>query len=437
MDTIFWYIKLIVGGQMTRNEMFLNALHYASNLMKTPSYLCDARLKPSYFNRERKMDFLSLITFILNFTKKTLQIELDDFFQTVKGTQTRVTKQAFSKARQKISPVAFTMLFEQLVQLFYTATDLKTYQGYRISAIDGSTLELKNTAELRAAFGYAENGVTQIARARISCLYDVENDIMIDTLIGRYDSDEREFAIKHIEKLQEYGLKKDLILLDRGYPSREMIAFFKKSGIDFLMRVSTSFLTEVNQVKDRDKVVEFRYKGEQYKIRVIKVMLETGEEEILISSILHKSFRYKNFKELYFKRWGIETKYHEFKHKLQIENFTGEKVITVEQDFYASMYLSNMAALAKIQSDEKIQERNKEKNLKHEYQTNTNILIGKLKDRLVIMMLEPNEQKRLEIFNGIIEDIARNSVPIRPGRHNKRIKKTTRDRYPMNQKQGL
>lgn len=383
------------------------------------------------------MDFLSLITFILNLTKKTLQIELDDFFQVVKDTETRVTKQAFSKARQKISPVAFSMLFEQLVQLFYTATDLKTYKGYRLSAIDGSTLELKNTAELPTAFGYAENGVSQIARARISCLYDLENDIMIDALIGHYDNDERKFAIKHIKKLQEYGLQNDLILLDRGYPSREMIAFFKKSGIDFLMRVSTSFLKEVNQVKGRDKVVEFSYQGEQYKIRVIKVILETGEEEILICSILDKSFRYKDFKKLYFKRWGIETKYNVVKHKLQIENFTGEKAITVEQDFYASMYLSNMAALAKIQSDEKIQERNKEKNLKHEYQTNTNILIGKLKDRLVIMMLESNEQRRLEIFNGIIEDIARNSVPIRSGRHKKRIKKTTRDRYPMNQKHGL
>jgi hypothetical protein len=422
---------------MFRNELFQKAPNYSINLIKSASYLCEVRLSPKYFTREGKMNFVSLITFILNLTKKSLQLELDAFFKDVKGTEKTVTKQAFSEARQKISPKAFQILFEENVKFFYTATDLKTYKGYRLLAIDGSTLELQNTAELRAVFGYAENGISQFARARISGLYDLENEIMADAIIGRYDLDERGFALEHIKKLQEYGLRKDLIIFDRGYPSKQLISVLAKSGIDFLMRVSTSFLKEVNAVKGRDEIVEFRYKGEKYKLRVIKIILDTGEEEILISSILDKSFNYNDFKELYFKRWGIETKFSEFKQKLQIENFTGEKAIAVQQDFYAAMYLSNMAAFAKIHADEKIRDRNHGKELKYEYQTNTNILIGKLKDRLVIMMLEPIEKKRVKIFNGIIKEIARNSVPIRPGRHNKRIKKTTRDRYPMNQKQCL
>ena len=55
----------------------------------------------------------------------------------------------------------------------YTATDLKLYKGYRLCAIDGSTVELQNTEELRNVFGYAENGKVEIARARISGLYDL------------------------------------------------------------------------------------------------------------------------------------------------------------------------------------------------------------------------------------------------------------------------
>jgi hypothetical protein len=422
---------------MILNELFQKASNYTINLIKSPSYLCEVRFSPKYFTREGKMNFVSLITFILNFTKKTLQLELDAFFKDVKGTENTITKQAFSEARQKISPKAFQILFEENVKLFYTATDLKTYKGYQLLAIDGSTLELKNTEELRATFGYAENSAIKVARARISGLYDLENGIMIDAIIGQYERDEREFAIEHLKKLPEYGTRKYLVIFDRGYPSKQLISVLAKSGIDFLMRVSTSFIREVNEVKSCDEIVEFRYKDEKYKLRVIKIILETGEEEILISSILDESFAYSDFKELYFKRWGIETKYHEFKHRLQIENFTGEKAIAVQQDFYASMFLSNMAAFAKIHADEKIQARNKGKDLKYEYQTNTNILIGKLKDRMVIMMLEPNERKRVNIFNGIIKEIARNSVPIRPGRHNKRVKKTTRDRYPMNQKRCL
>ena len=44
------------------------------------------------------------------------------------------------------------------------------------------------------------------------------------------------------------------------------------------------------------------------------------------------------------------------------------------------MYLANMVALAKNEANEEIAQKNEEKNLKYDYQVNTNILIGKLKD---------------------------------------------------------
>jgi hypothetical protein len=56
-----------------------------------------------------------------------------------------ISKQAFSEDRQKISPEAFRILFREIISLFYKAEDLKIYRGYRLSAIDGSTLELPNT----------------------------------------------------------------------------------------------------------------------------------------------------------------------------------------------------------------------------------------------------------------------------------------------------
>ena len=71
---------------------------------------------------------------------------------------------------------------------------------------------------------------------------------------------------------------------------------------------------------------------------------------------------------------------------MQIQSFTGDTVISVEQDFYASIYLSNMAALVKNEANEIIAQNNEDKNLKFEYKVNTNILIGNLKDSMVIML---------------------------------------------------
>ncbi|TCL53423.1 DDE family transposase [Hydrogenispora ethanolica] len=383
------------------------------------------------------MGFVNLIAFILNFTKKSLQIELDNFFTLTQGTNQTVSKQAFSQARQKVSPQAFIILFQAIVNQFYQNNDFKTYRGYRLSAIDGSTVELQNTEALRNVYGYAENTTVKVARAKVSGLYDLGNHLLIDAIIDRYDVDEEILAYRHIERLRENGLRNDLILFDRGYPSKALITRLTEAKINFVMRVSSHFIKEVNQVKSQDEIVAFWYKGQTYRIRVLKFMLSSGVEEILISSLLEPSFTIDDFMELYFKRWGIETKYNELKHRLEIENFTGETPITVEQDFYASMYLSNMAALAKMDSDEQIQERNHDKNLKYEYQTNMNILIGKLKDRLILMILEPSSRRRKKVLDQLMREIARNAVPIRPGRTHPRIKKTNRDRYPMNQKKSL
>lgn len=96
----------------------------------------------------------------------------------------------------------------------------------------------------------------------------------------------------------------------------------------------------------------------------------------------------QEFKTIYFRRWGIESKYDELKNRLQIQNFTGDTVLSVEQDFYASIYLSNMVALAKHEANEEIAQELESKNLKLKYQVNTNLLIGKLKDTLILLMLE-------------------------------------------------
>ena len=132
------------------------------------------------------------------------------------------------------------------------------------------------------------------------------------------------------------------------------------------MRVSNRFLKVVVNSPKEDKVIEVVYKNEKLKMRVLKFELDSGIVEILITNIFDKDFSVSDFKDLYFKRWGIEVKYNEIKSKLQIENFTGETPIAIEQDFYATMYLANMVSLAKKDAQQIIEEKYKDKKLKEE-----------------------------------------------------------------------
>ena len=91
----------------------------------------------------------------------------------------------------------------------------------------------------------------------------------------------------------------------------------------------------------------------------------------------------------------------------------------------------------KNEANEIIAHNNEDKNLKFEYKVNTNILIGNLKDSIVIMLLEDNSENRHEMFQSIMQKIVKNMVPIRPGRSKVRKMGLKANKYPMNQKRCI
>jgi hypothetical protein len=416
---------------------FIEALDMTNRLLNDIVFMLENRAKPTYFTRNAIMKFKDLILFSMNMVKKSLQLELDDYFK-MKGSELNIRKQSYSEARLKILPEAFIKLFYHIVEEFYKDDSYKKYRGYRLSAIDGFKLEINNSDTLRNAFGYDENGTTKVARAMASGIYDIENDKFIAATIVHNKTGEREIATGLIEKIKEMGLKNDLILFDRGYPSTDLISYLEEAGIKYVMRVSTGFLKIVVNTKGEDQDVEIiDKKGNKIKVRVARLMLDSGIEEILITNLSRDEFTVADLKELYFKRWGVEVKYNEVKNRLEIEDFTGDNPIAVKQDFYAAMYLINMVSLAKAEANEVIQIKNEEKSLKYEQKVNTNILIGKLKNSLVSMMLEENPAKRSKMYYDIMSEVYRNVVPIRPERNNPRRKGLKSNKYPLNRKKCL
>ncbi|MGL4911075.1 MAG: IS4 family transposase [Romboutsia sp.] len=425
---------------MHKINKFKKGIQETNKIIDDILFLYTFRMKETYFTREgrSKMKFNDIILFILNFVKRSLKLELDDFFKTINKGDITVSKQAFSQARRKISPEAFIYLMDGVNKWFYNETEYKKYRGYRLLAIDGTVIQVHNSEKLREIYGYIENQNAKVARAQASALYDVENDMIIASKITKYRTGERAIAEEMITKLCESGTRDDLLLFDRGYPSRDFIQFIERKNLKYLMRVSSGFLKVVVNAPDKDQVITITYKGELMKIRVLKLKLNSGQIEILITNIFDEDFSVEDFKELYFKRWGIEVKYNEIKNKLQIENFTGETQVAIEQDFYATMYLANMVSLAKMDANEIIEESYKNKGLTYEYKVNTNILIGKLKDTLITMISTKNPWKRTRMLKQIEKEIQKNIIPIRPNRTFKRkIHRDTQMANRMNKKRAL
>lgn len=424
---------------MTNIRSFQKSLLASKIMIEDYIFKCANRISPSCFTRSGKMGFKETIFFILNMANKTLQVELNNFFETVLRRNYSISKQAFSENRQKISPNAFIELNDAINKVFYEeCCEFKLWNGYRLSAIDGSILELPNTELLQEQFGYSKNQyIRKTARARVCCIFDVINKIVIKSKIDRYNVPERKMAIDLITEMVKNSSFKELILFDRGYPSNELISKLIDKNVTFVVRLANNIYKKTIDAEKNDQIVKIKYKNRVYTVRVVRFLLESGIEEILLTNLLEEIYTIETLKELYFKRWQIEIKYDELKSRLEIENFTGTTKIAIEQDFYASIYLSNMIELARKESDEIIQKDRKGKNLKYEYKTNLNILVGSLKDKFIMMFLEKSERKRNKIYKEVMSKVKKSCVPIRPNRQYPRIERFLREKYKNNCKRCL
>jgi hypothetical protein len=110
-------------------------------------------------------------------------VEVQHFCKTHLADVGRLTKQAFSKARDKIKPEAFTALNHTAMEAFYTLGAYRQGHGFLPLAMDGSILEIPNTPTLREAFGT----MSELARARISHAFDVANGLCLNAIAAPPD----------------------------------------------------------------------------------------------------------------------------------------------------------------------------------------------------------------------------------------------------------
>jgi hypothetical protein len=96
-----------------------------------------------------------------------------------------------------------------------------------------------------------------------------------------------------------------------------------------------------------------------------------------------------------------------------------------------------MVALVKSEANETIHEKDKSKKLKYQYQVNINIIIGKLKDCMILVLLEERAAIRQEMFKRTMKEIIKNKTPIRPGRKHPRNKNLKSNKFAPSKKRCL
>jgi len=412
-------------------KMFLERIMYNTEIRKEYTFSEDN------FSRKRCLPFHTLVLFILNLPKRSLSIEIDSFFNYL--GRVSCTKSAFCQQRKKLKAEFFRSWNSVLVHSFYHHYEekVKRWKGFLLLALDGSVMVLPNTEELSSLYGNASsNRGEHGAVARSGILYDVLNRLVINGKLHSFLTSERSVIFELLKELPENSL----LTFDRGYPSFWLFyLLLQKPEYKFVMRVSTEFNNTIKSFmhsSEQDSIVSFHPHHETVKqmremglkitketainLRLVKILLSTGETEILITNLFQsETYSITDLKEVYALRWGIETFYGTAKNQLQIECFSGIKQICIEQDYFANLFVFNLQNIIERQSEPALEKINGQRTLS--YKINKNIAWASLKNRLVLLFLTNDCSKILLELQMLFQQYLE---PVRPDRKFPRIRKT-------------
>lgn len=394
------------------------------------------RLNKKDFTRNRKLPFEELVLIMLKLLRRTIQLELNSFFKELSGSisssKQKLTSSAFVQSRKKLHPDLFFDLNNLIATEYYIDNDekVKLYKGLRVLATDGSTLNLPVTDDTKSFYGtYNNQTITDdVVIGRVSILYDVLNEIVLDGKLRSIKEAEVPLSREHFK----YAKKGDLIIMDRAYPSFESGYLLQQQCIHFLFRCKQKFSNQVNDFYESNKkeqIIEIKpaenqsfkelpyTKDSRLAVRMIRIVLSTGEVEILMTSLLDtKKYLHKEFKDLYFKRWPIETFYDRFKNIIGVEHFSGTSNQFIQQEFNCALYISNMQTI--LTEDAQIEALEKYDHRKFEYKINRSLSLGVIRENLIQIYSNKKETKYL--LQELKELFILNVIPIRPNRNNKR-----------------
>jgi hypothetical protein len=336
------------------------------------------------------LNFKILLALIMTF-KSSIQRELDQIYQLVCDSDVplrEVSKSAFSQARSNIDPEVFINLNKTASSSFYKNADFFTWSGMRLLSIDGSTLGLPNHPSNTQAFGshgFGPHADSSRTLARVSLLYDVLNQVTLDSQMAPYASHELDMFSQHLSCL----LPCDLVLMDRGYSAIWVLFALKARQVNFCVRMRENWWHEAKsflESGENNRVVEFslpqkdwhklenypQWQEQKITCRLVRVELGEGKTEILCTSLLDEQMHpTDSFKELYHQRWKEEEAFKMLKSRMNIEQFSGKTERAVRQDFHAKVLTMTLCAIYAFPVQERIDAENQaDQKRKHPKQIN-------------------------------------------------------------------
>lgn len=257
---------------------------------------------------------------------------------------TKVNKSAISLARTRVGAKSFETLYREQVKAVAPLQALGVaWRGYRVMALDGSTLELPDEIENAKYYGYpsASRGDVAFPQLRFCALAECGSHSLIGARMAPYSTGEQTLAHEVLSAASE----EMLILADRGFAGWPLWQRGIATGAKLLIRARQSQVLPVIERLSDGSFISQLYESPKHRrqqcgctIRVVEYKLDEGTEIYrLMTNLLDPTAAPADeLATLYHRRWTVETALDELKSMLNDSRILRSKTpALVEQEFYA------------------------------------------------------------------------------------------------------
>ena len=421
---------------MNKSKHLRNILNHVISVVSNSPSLFSVNPK-SDFTRNRKLSFETVIKNVICMEAGSLKdelLKLNDY------SSFTPTSSAFVQARSKIKHDAFKTIFDTFNQKSLVT---KTLKGYRLLAIDGTVLPIDNSfADEETTIQKINNSDKTFSAFHLNASYDLLECTYDDLVIqGQANFDENGAFVQLVD---QYKGNKAIFIADRGYESFNGVEHVSHSENKYLIRVKdihskTSIMKSfdslpnnefdidvsrlftrkcTNEIKKHPEIYKYMPRNQrfdyfdenkdipyEFHTRIVRFKITDDTYECIITNLDRNEFTMEEIKELYHKRWGIETSFRELKYAIGLSALHSKKRELIKQEIYARILLYNFSQ--RIIQKIKI----KKKSTRYLYQVNFTRAFHIIRAFL---------RKKSGVPLNVESLIAKEILPIRPNRSNTR-----------------
>ena len=273
----------------------------------------DFKVDKADFTRNAPLRFPTVVSSILHLFKESVEFNLSKVLPFFGSKVAGVA--AFSAARYKIKCEFFQAL-NALVVTHINTLQPRLWKKYQLIAVDGSTVSLPPSAQIKKYFGiFAETAKgTKTCMAQALICFDVLSGYVLASKIDKMEVGEKSLLRMLLPEIKTANA---IFILDRGFGNFGICKMFEKHKHNYCIRLSTqisSFAKMAMKSAENDFVtlwepsemerLNCRKHGQDIKaiqVRVSKVLLDTGETELLVSNLFDTgAINETEMKQLYF-----------------------------------------------------------------------------------------------------------------------------------------